>query len=150
MASALPKYTSDEAPPSYDSVVQKIDAAVGSTKTPDKYLEVVKSLNSTEISVIAEGAKDHPPPIHSDEDKKKFAIGAAQTASQDSATEHLKTAANQATIAAREVKGVFQSIQLKIVEIDNIHKSNFLPDLEKYQQVIYCPMLGRCKEANRT
>lgn len=141
MASAPPDYTSGDAPPSYASVVQKIDAAVGSTKTPGKYLEVVKSLNSTEISVIAEGAKDHPPPIHTDEDKKKFTIGAAQTASQDSATGHLKTAANQATIAAKEVKEVFQSIQLKIVEIDNIHKSNFLPDLETHQEVTSLPDL---------
>ncbi|PLB48703.1 hypothetical protein P170DRAFT_359049 [Aspergillus steynii IBT 23096] len=134
MASTTSRYTAGEAPPSYDSIVGKIDEAVGSTRTPDKYLEVVKSLSSAEIGVIADGAKDHPPPIYTEEDKKTFAIGAAKAASEDSATKHLETAANKATLAAKEIRGVFQSIELKITEIDQIHMSNFLPELEKHQK----------------
>ncbi|KAF5857400.1 hypothetical protein ETB97_005892 [Aspergillus alliaceus] len=134
MASTLPSYTAGEAPPSYDSVVHKIEAAVGSPRTPEKYLAAVQKLSSAEISVIAEGAKDHPPPIHTEEDKKTFAIGAAQAASQDSATDLLKQAADKATSAAKNIQDVFQSIQLKITEIDQIHKSNFLPDLSSHQK----------------
>ncbi|CAI7676395.1 unnamed protein product [Penicillium discolor] len=133
MASA-PEYSEGAAPPSYDEVIKKFSSTLGDSKDPQKFLQAVGTLNTTDLKVVAAEHSDNSLPAYNEEDRAKFDLGVAKTASTDEAQQHLKEAANKATEAVKEIKVVFQVLIFKITEIDNIHQSTFMPELETHQK----------------
>ncbi|KAE8395961.1 hypothetical protein BDV23DRAFT_65420 [Aspergillus alliaceus] len=127
-----PPYMLSGSPPSYDEVAKKVDSLVGSNPSPAKYLDAATSLTEEERAVLQAGAEEHNP-IKTDEDKKKYTVGAAQSLSTDEAKAKLKEEANTANKAARDIEDVFTSLSLKIAEIDNVHQSNFAPTLKRHR-----------------
>ncbi|XHF97160.1 hypothetical protein AWENTII_000762 [Aspergillus wentii] len=127
MASALPKYSVTDAPPSYDSILQKIDNAVGRDRSPEKYLAVANTLSDRELTVITNEAKDKPLP-------PRATVAMAKAAETEKAQQGLRDAAGSATQAAQDVLGIFEAVRLKIIEIG------------KFTSRIFCRL---CKDISR-
>ncbi|KOS21275.1 hypothetical protein ESCO_006790 [Escovopsis weberi] len=127
-----PAYMFSDSPPSYDEVVKKVDGLVGSSPTPQKYLNAALALTGEERAVLQAGAEEHNP-LKTEADKKKYTLGAAKELSTDETKQKLKEEANSANEAARDIENVFVSLQLKIAQIDQIHKSNFAPTLVQHR-----------------
>ncbi|KAF7526435.1 hypothetical protein PCG10_004131 [Penicillium crustosum] len=131
---SAPEYSEGAAPPSYDEVIKKFSSTLGDSKDPQKFLQAVGTLNTTDLKVVAAEHSDNSLPTYNEEDRAKFDLGVAKTASTAEAQQHLKEAANKATEAVKEIKVVFQDLIFKITEIDNIHQSTFMPELETHQK----------------
>lgn len=62
-------------------------------------------------------------------------MGAAKALSTEEAKEKLKEEANSANKAAKDIEDTYDSLQLKIGEIDDIHQSDFAPMLKEHRDV---------------
>ncbi|KAF5857398.1 hypothetical protein ETB97_005890 [Aspergillus alliaceus] len=133
MTSTPPSYAMDSSPPSYEEVVKKLNNLVGPNPTPGKVLEVAKQLSKEDINTLAESYDSHPP-LRTDKEKHDFSIGIAKTASSAEAKPYIKPAASSAARAAKEISSIFQQVGLEIVQVDDIHKSNFTTPLQKVQK----------------
>lgn len=126
-----------DAPPSYEEVARRVDQLVGTSPTPQKYLDVAKSLSDAERQVLVDGAAAKNP-VQSDEDKRKLAVGMAKTLSSDDATERLKQDATIASSAALAIKTAFDVLEQEIAVIDQIEKSTFFDELVALKNVCVC------------
>ncbi|KAE8405619.1 hypothetical protein BDV37DRAFT_281753 [Aspergillus pseudonomiae] len=139
MAAVPPPYVAGDSPPSYDEVASKVNQLVGSSPTPQKYLDVAASLSDAERKVLKDGAEAHNP-IQTDEDKEKLSLGAAKTMSTDETVAKLKEDAAAAGAAVVAIDGSFTALQVQIASIDQLEKTNFLTQLneqkKKYRDVL--------------
>lgn len=135
METAPPQYNAEDAPPSYEDVVKKFTAALGNGKDPEKILDAMASLNLADCKVVCDKNGSKLGPIVGEKDMEKFQLGAEQAASLPVAQEHLKKVANTATRAVKDIDMVFNRLLLKIMEIDKIHESGFVPKLRHHQEV---------------
>ncbi|GAB1197560.1 hypothetical protein APSETT444_006857 [Aspergillus pseudonomiae] len=139
MAAIPPPYVAGDSPPSYDEVASKVNQLVGSSPTPQKYLDVAASLSDAERKVLKDGAEAHNP-IQTDEDKEKLSLGAAKTMSMDETVAKLKEDAAAAGAAVVAIDGSFTALQVQIASIDQLEKTNFLTQLneqkKKYRDVL--------------
>ncbi|RBQ79261.1 hypothetical protein FVER53590_09926 [Fusarium verticillioides] len=134
METAPPQYNAEDAPPSYEDVVKKFTAALGNGKDPEKILDAMASLNLADCKVVCDKNGSKLGPIVGEKDMEKFQLGAEQAASLPVAQEHLKKVANTATRAVKDIEMVFNRLLLKIMEIDKIHESGFVPKLRHHQE----------------
>ncbi|KNG87642.1 hypothetical protein ANOM_003629 [Aspergillus nomiae NRRL 13137] len=139
MAAVPPPYVAGDSPPSYDEVASKVNQLVGSSPTPQKYLDVAASLSDAERKVLKDGAEAHNP-IQTEEDKEKLSLGAAKTMSTDETVAKLKEDAAAAGAAVVAIDGSFTALQVQIASIDQLEKTNFLTQLneqkKKYRDVL--------------
>lgn len=136
MTSTPPAYSTEASPPSYEEVVKKLDNLVGPNPTPEKVLDVAKKLSKQDLSTLVENHDSHPP-LKTDNEKHKFAIGSSKTASSGEASKYIQPAASSASRAAKEISATFQQLQLKIAQIDSIHQSGFSKPLQDIQTVCF-------------
>ena len=134
MAAVPPPYVAGDSPPSYDEVASKVNQLVGSSPTPQKYLDVAASLSDAERKVLKDGAEAHNP-IQTDEDKEKLSLGAAKTMSTDETVAKLKEDAAAAGAAVVAIDGSFTALQVQIASIDQLEKTNFLTQLNEQKKV---------------
>lgn len=138
MASYIDEYTLDSPPPPYEEVDKKLNNLIGPKPTIDKVLDAAKDLSRAEvITLIKESNKKERFPLKTEKQKEDFAIGLAQTASSPDFKEKIKSVSSSASRAAKEIEAIFQRLQLKIVQIDQIHKSTFAKPLQDHRNV--CP-----------
>ncbi|PWY69096.1 hypothetical protein BO70DRAFT_382634 [Aspergillus heteromorphus CBS 117.55] len=135
----LPSYTADVAPPSYDEVAHKLENLVGGNPTPDKVLDAAEQLSEEEINVLVNGVDSHWP-LETEKQKEEFTIGTGQTLSSAEGKDQLQATAITVTQATREIDRIFFALEVKLAQIDGIHKSNFHPEItrlkETYQQIL--------------
>ncbi|KAI1957058.1 hypothetical protein LOZ58_005980 [Ophidiomyces ophidiicola] len=122
-----PSYMADSSPPSYDELVRRYEAAVGSSPTPQRCFAVANSFNETEIEILIKGLPIEEPPVGDGASLKLFKTRAAKALSQEYVQGLLQTSAENATEAALRLRTMFHEIHLKIFEIDAIHPSGFEP-----------------------
>ncbi|OGM42558.1 hypothetical protein ABOM_007947 [Aspergillus bombycis] len=132
MATVLPPYAAGDSPPSYDEVASKVDQLVGSSPTPQKYLDVAASLSEAERQVLKDGAEAHNP-IQTEEDKKKLSLGAAKTMSTDETVAKLREDASAASAAVVAIDGSFTALQVQIASIDQLEETDFLTQLNEHK-----------------
>ncbi|KAF4345555.1 hypothetical protein FBEOM_505 [Fusarium beomiforme] len=133
METALPQYSAQGAP-SYEDVVKKFTAALGDGKDPEKILDAADALNMADCKAIFDKTGGNPVPFVDEKDREKFHLGAEQAASLPLAQKHLKETAKTATQAVKDIEGIFGRLLLKIMEIDQIHESDFIPELRKHKE----------------
>lgn len=134
MACATPNYAEGDVPPSYSEVIKSIEAATGNNTMPQQLLHVIEGLSAPERKVLSDIAQTSPPKM-TDEEKKKSAISMAKGLSAPEGQELLKGTAKDVARAASSVKGGFRSLKLKLSELENTAKSNFLSKLQTHEQV---------------
>ncbi|KAJ8060566.1 hypothetical protein OCU04_010881 [Sclerotinia nivalis] len=139
-----PPYNAQSSPPSYDSVVAKVERLVSPDPSPQKYINVVDTLSESELQVLSSGAENIPP-ITSEADQEKFAIGCTRALASDDCAKYIQQAAYDAVDATKEIDRVFRSLGLRIGEIDRIHHSGFMPELRR-QRTSYEAVLRESRD----
>ncbi|KLO95406.1 uncharacterized protein Y057_12826 [Fusarium fujikuroi] len=134
METTLPQYSTQDAPPSYEDVVKKFTAALGDGKDPEKILDAANALNLADCKVVFDKNGGNPPPFVEEKDRDKFHLGAEKAASLPIAQGHLKERAQTASQAVKDIEGIFHQLLLEIMKIDQIHKSDFIPELRKHKE----------------
>ncbi|KAI1914232.1 hypothetical protein LOZ65_005678 [Ophidiomyces ophidiicola] len=99
-----PSYTADSSPPSYDELVRRYEAAVGSSPTPQRCFTVANSFNETEIEILIKGLPIEEPPVGDGASLKLFKTRAAKALSQEYVRGLLQTSAENATEAALRLR----------------------------------------------
>ncbi|KAF7869660.1 hypothetical protein EAF04_004444 [Stromatinia cepivora] len=133
MTAALPAYTVQTSPSSWDEIDQKLENLIGNNRTPDAVINAAEQLSDTEIEILVDGAEDHWP-LETEEQIKEYSIGTGKTFSSEEGKARLAEEGNQATQVAREIERAFISLHLRVAEIDNNHRTRFTPDLLQLQQ----------------
>ncbi|GFF22973.1 hypothetical protein IFM46972_00520 [Aspergillus udagawae] len=127
-----PQYGTDKSPPSYDELMARVEAEVGKDPTPEKYLQVVGSLNDQEIDILADSSGEGFPPVESEEDLKALKRTLAREMQSDFLKASAKASATEATEAAVRLYRIFDKILQKIIELDAIEVSGFEPEMRGY------------------
>ncbi|OJJ43513.1 hypothetical protein ASPZODRAFT_19236 [Penicilliopsis zonata CBS 506.65] len=121
--SAPPVYTND-APPSYEEVVGKLNTLIGNNRTATGVLEAGSGLTDEELGVLIENHYDHLP-LESDAQKLSFAIGTAETSSSPELATFLTTSASAAAATVIGVKNRFDGLQYKLAQVDRAFGTSF-------------------------
>ncbi|ORY09357.1 hypothetical protein BCR34DRAFT_615842 [Clohesyomyces aquaticus] len=111
----------DVPPPSYDEVVSSFNTKVGPNASPTELLAAASSLSEAEKSVLIDAAKN--PATLTDEEKKKFAVGAAMSFSQPETVAALQESAALATQAVRAIDDMFVSLTQELTTLDQKYTS---------------------------
>ncbi|KAH8112481.1 hypothetical protein DFH11DRAFT_1545834 [Phellopilus nigrolimitatus] len=107
---------SSDAPPSYESVVARLEQRLGSNPKPQEVLDVAKQLHQYEIDILVDNAgkaADLTPA-----EQAAFTVGVAKTMSSQDAVPYLKTAATDAAAACSEIENMFINLTSTLASID--------------------------------
>ncbi|KAH8112479.1 hypothetical protein DFH11DRAFT_1728648 [Phellopilus nigrolimitatus] len=107
---------SSDAPPSYESVVARLEQRLGSKPKPQDVLDTTKQLPQYEIDILISNAGkivDMTP-----DQKTTFTIGVAREMSSKDAALSLRTAAADATAACSEIEVMFTNLMRTLASID--------------------------------
>lgn len=141
MAAVIPPLdATHQTPSSFDQLVVKFNQIAGPDPTPQGLLDAAAALTDAEIETLA-ASGNHKEPIENEQDEKIFALGMAEGLASPDGTKHMINAGDAAAEAARETRSLFRSLQLRIVQIDAIHRSGFLPQLIEIFTVRLYPSL---------
>ncbi|RFU80068.1 hypothetical protein TARUN_2186 [Trichoderma arundinaceum] len=102
MASASPMYTSNDAPPSYEDVVRRLNVLIGDNPTASMALEAAQNLSDADVEVLVREHENHYPLI-TEEEKKTFAVNLCRTSSSTEGAPHIKEASKVASEVAKEI-----------------------------------------------
>lgn len=143
MASYLDEYTLASPPPPYEEVEKKVNDLIGPNPTVDKVLNATKGLSQGDlVTLIKESDNEKRFPLKTEKQKEYFAIALSQTVSSPDFKDKVKNSSSSASRAAKEISAIFQRLQVKVVQIDQIHKSTFQKPLRDIQGV--CLWLNSC------
>ncbi|PNP43135.1 hypothetical protein TGAMA5MH_05068 [Trichoderma gamsii] len=154
MASAPPKYTPSDAPPSYEDVVKRLNELIGDNPTATTALDAAKDLSDIDVEVLVR-EHEHHYPFTTEEEKKAFAVNLCHCSSSTEGVFYLEEASKAASGIAREIALTISSLDRKLAVIDLTHGSDFRPKILEIQNVTspfsfvfilpYSPLLILCE-----
>ncbi|KAF4345556.1 hypothetical protein FBEOM_506 [Fusarium beomiforme] len=133
MSDAAPPYEPSGSPPAYEEIEKKISQLIGPNATVEQVLEVARSISPKEAEILVQNSNTKFP-LKTDKEKEDFALGIASTTSSDDFKPQITTASSSASRAAKEIARVFQSLHVKILEVDRVHESGFAETLLKHKE----------------
>ncbi|KAH8112493.1 hypothetical protein DFH11DRAFT_1785972 [Phellopilus nigrolimitatus] len=107
---------SSDAPPSYESVVARLEQRLGSNPKPQEVLDVAKQLPQYEIDILVANAgkmADLTPA-----EQAAFTVGVAKTLSSQDAALELKTVSADAAASSSGIETMFISLTSTLASID--------------------------------
>ncbi|KAJ5394031.1 uncharacterized protein N7487_011672 [Penicillium crustosum] len=130
----LDEYTLASPPPPYEEVEKKVNDLIGPNPTVDKVLNATKGLSQGDlVTLIKESGNEKRFPLKTEKQKEHFAIALSQTVSSPDFKDKVKHSSSSASLAAKEISAIFQRLHVKVVQIDQIHKSTFQKPLRDIQ-----------------
>ncbi len=122
MSDAAPPYEPSSSPPAYEEIEKKLSQLIGPNPTVEKVLEAAKAISPTEAEILVQNSSTKFP-LKTEKQKEDFALGIASATSSDGFKPHITAASSSASRAAKEIACVFQSLHVKILEVDRVHES---------------------------
>ncbi|KHN96030.1 uncharacterized protein MAM_06135 [Metarhizium album ARSEF 1941] len=116
--------TTTEAPPSYEEVVGKFNGLIGGNPNATRVLEAADGLSRTDLDVLIANHDQHFP-IKTDEDKVKFATGAAEGSCSVELQSAIGLSATAAATTAVQISRTFNRVQTHLATVDRMARTSF-------------------------
>lgn len=128
---------SADAPPSYDSIVDKLTKSLGPQPKLEDVYKIREQLPKYEKDVLAAHIYEVPPMTK--EEEFKLTLGIAQSMSSEIGHDYLDTEAREVNKAVKEIQAMFNKLNGQLSEVDRQYTSPkdgaFAPRLAKHSNV---------------